>query len=118
MDSSSTKQDTVAKVTGLAMTAVAAFMVEQKLPGPMAIRRPRPNGGRAIRVGLHVDDLEAWVEATSAEYVSTTTHGQPGRRSVIVKFLGKVPSPIGDVAVELYIGQRVHLLEVVRGGAA
>lgn len=118
METSSTKQDTAAKVTGLAMTAVAAFMVEQKLPGPIAIRRPRPNGGRAIRVALHVDDLETWVEALGAEYESTTTHGEPGHRTVIVKFAGKVPAPIGDVAVELYIRQRVHLLELVTGGAA
>jgi hypothetical protein len=118
METSSTKQDTVAKTIALAMHAVAAYMLDQQLPAPRAIRRPRPRGHQ-LRIDLFAADLEAWVQATGADYMGTETRN----RFVTVTFVGRVPSPLGDVAVELRIAQShgvaprsLHL--VPAGGAA
>lgn len=121
MSTSSTKQDTVVRTTPIAMHAVAKHGLDQRLPAPQAIRRPKV-GARAVRVSLFVDDLEAWVQATDAEYLSTETIGEH-RRSVVVRFAGHVPSPIGDVEVELQIVQRIsdspaRPLTLIPGGAA
>lgn len=116
-----TAQDTVGKTVGIAMHAVAKHGLDHRLPAPQAIRRPRV-GERTVRVDLLVDDHEAWVQATDADYLSTQTIGAHGR-SVAVRFAGRVPSPIGDVEVELRIVQRVvdaapALTLVFSGGAA
>lgn len=116
-----TAQDTVAKTTAYAMHAVAAHGLDRRLPAPRAIRRPRV-GERTVRVDLFVDDLEAWVQATGAEYLSTQPIGEHCR-SVAVRFGGLVPSPVGEVRVELRIVQRVGLeslrpLTLVPDGAA
>jgi hypothetical protein len=112
---------TVAKTTPIAMHAVAKFALDRRLPAPQAIRRPRV-GDRAIRVDLFVGEHEAWVEAAGADYLSTQTIGEHGR-SVAVRWTGQVPSPIGDVEVELRIVQRIDmpsrpLTLVPSGGAA
>lgn len=116
-----TAQDTVAKTTAYAMHAVAKHALDRRLPAARAIRRPRV-GDRAVRVDLFADDLEAWVQTTGADYLSTQTIGEHSR-SVAVRFAGSVPSPVGEVRVELRIVQRVGLdsprpLTLVPGGAA
>lgn len=115
------QQDTVAKTTAIALHAVAKHCLDQRLPAPRAIRRPRP-GERAVRVDLFVEEHEAWVQATGADYLSTTTIGE-ARRSVSVRWTGRVPCPVGDVEVELRIVQRIADapstgLRLVPGGAA
>jgi hypothetical protein len=114
-------QDTVARTTPIAMHAVAKHGLDHRLPAPQAIRRPKV-GGRAVRVTLFADDLEPWIHATSADYLSPATIGAHGR-SVVVRFTGRVPSPIGDVQVELQIVQRIadapaRPLTLIPGGAA
>lgn len=121
METDSNKQDTINRTTALAMHAVAKYALDRRLPAPRAIRRPRV-GDRAVRVDLFVGEHEAWVDATGADYLSTQTIGVHAR-SVAVKWTGRVPSPIGDVAVELRIVQRVAFdsvrpLSLVPGGVA
>lgn len=116
-----TAQDTVALTTPYALHAVAKHGLDRRLPAPQAIRRPRV-GERTVRVSLFVEDHEAWVEATDADYLSTETVGAHGR-SVVVRWAGRVPTAVGDVAVELQIVQRVgeipaRPLRLVPGGAA
>lgn len=117
-----TGQDTVAKTAPLAMYAVAQHMIDRRLPSPRAIRAPRPGVEDArIRIDVYTDDLESWVQATAAAYLSSETRvAQDGARVVIVRFVGRVPSAIGDVAVVIRIAQRVHTpsLELVPGGVA
>lgn len=119
-ETTSTSSDTVTKTTPLAMHAVAKYALDQRLPAPQAIRRPRV-GQRAVRVDLFVGEHEEWVQALDAEYLSTTTIGEHGR-SVAVRWTGFVPSPVGNVEVELRIVQRVSdepsRLTLVPGGAA
>lgn len=120
METSSIMQDAVAKTTALAMHAVAKHGLDHRLPAPQAIRRPWV-GDRAVRVDLFVGEHEAWVESTAADYLSTQTIGVHGR-SVAVRWVGRVPSAVGDVAVELRIVQRidplVRPLTLVPGGVA
>jgi hypothetical protein len=122
MSSTTTKQDTINRTISLAMHAVAKYALEHRLPAPRAIRRPRL-GDRAVRVDLFVGEHEEWVDAIGADYLSTTTIGVHAR-SVQVTWAGRVPSPIGEVAVELRIVQRVvdqepvRPLSLVPGGAA
>jgi hypothetical protein len=104
------------------MHAVAKYALDHRLPAPRAIRRPRL-GDRAVRVDLFVGDHEPWVEVLGADYLSTQTIGVHAR-SVAVRWTGSVPSPVGDVAVELRIVQRIvdqepaRSLSLVPGGAA
>lgn len=116
-----TKATPATKTAGLALAAVAQFMLDQRLPSPLAIRRPRHAGAvQAVRVDLAVDDLEAWVQATAGAYESTKTIEANAPRSVIVTFAGRVSSPIGEVPVVLRIVQRLDAdrLQLVSGGAA
>jgi hypothetical protein len=124
MSSTTTKQDTITKTTGLALALVAQFMLDQRLPSPIALRRPRhvrtsdPHAA-AIRVDVHEADWDTWLDAIGSDpgtdYVGTETHRDRHGRFVIVSAAGRVPSPIGEVAVLLRTSQRLELLQ---GGAA
>lgn len=124
------RADAVAdKVAPLAMYAVVEFMLEHKLPAPLSIRGYSrcPSTTKAINIGL--TDLEAWSDATGAEYIGTETSvADTGRRYCVVTERGRVPSAIGDVAVLLHVAQWVEwpdedvdtkpVLSLVGGGAA
>lgn len=116
MSVSTTKQDMVAKTTVLAHTAIREFILERRVPRPQGIRRAR-NG--AVPIDLSVVDHEVWVDATDAKYVGTENLNHAGQIYARVAWAGRVPSPIGDVAVVLRIVQRVgETALVATGGAA
>lgn len=109
METSTTKQDTVAKTAGLAMYAVAQHMLDQRLPSPIAIRGPRrcPGADRAVQVDVYVADLDAWIDATDATYLRTQTTTIDGERFALVTHEGRVQSAVGDVSVLIRIAQHV-----------
>ena len=109
MNDTDTTSSVVEKVGPLAMRAVARFWLDTNLPAPLAIRRPIrcPDAPRAVPIDVTVDDMEAWLEATSAVYLGTETALLEGSRVARVGHLGSVPSPIGDVMVLIRIVQRV-----------
>lgn len=120
METSSTKQDTVAQTVVIARQAIREFVLEQQLPRPIGIRRPRRSGHTGIPVDVSAADVDAWIEATDAEYLSTETLNHEGQRYARVSWAGHVPSAIGDVAVVVRIVQRTGQpsLALVPGGAA
>lgn len=121
----STQRDTVAARTApIAMHAVAQLMLDRRLPAPMAIHGPRrcKSAEKALRIDLYSGDIEAWVEATDADYESTVPGEDAGGEvCVLVTWRGTVASPVGVVAVVLRIVQRTSSrprLSVVGGETA
>lgn len=117
-----TPSTTAEKVTPLALYAVADFMLERRLPAPIALRGPAtcPHAVKAVTIDVYASDVDAWTAATGAEYVDTRTARVDGERFALVTWTGSVPSPLGDVAVRIRIAQRVDdprpQLALVGGG--
>lgn len=104
-----TPSTTAEKVTPLAMYAVAQFMLDRRLPAPIALRAPSvcPSAIKAVTIDVYAADFDTWTDATDAEYVGTETTRIDGERFALVTMAGRVPSAMGDVAVRVRIAQRV-----------
>jgi hypothetical protein len=119
METKQHQQDTVTATVPIARKAIREFILEQRLPRPIGVRRPRPSTP-GIPIDVSVEDIDSWVEATAAEYLGAEALNHEGLRYARTSWVGRVPSPVGDVAVVLRIVQRIGLpsLTMVPGGGA
>jgi hypothetical protein len=108
MKGSTPKEDTVTKTVGLVRTALAGFVLEQGLPRPIGVRRPRRSAPDAIFVDVCSTDVDLWIAATKAEYLGTEVLNHESNRFARVSYRGHVPTAIGGITVVIRITQRVN----------
>lgn len=99
-------RDTVAATAGLGMYAVARHMLDHKLPAPYSIDAPTPwFDPERITISVHDAGLFAWLDSIVVDGETAKPVENPLRTTAyeIVKFDGRLPAAIGDVAVTVKV---------------
>lgn len=87
---------------GIAMYAVAQHMLDHQLPAPVTIDQPRLIlGERAVIVIVNSEDSTPWLDSmvVDEERVAGPSEVMAGREHVT--YDGRIPSAVGDVAVQV-----------------
>lgn len=116
-----TAQTTAEKMAPLALYCVAQHMLDRNLPAPQWIRGPRPGcGDKRVEVAVFSTALDEWLDSiiVDTETARPLTDLPVGLgRWEAVEYEGRIPTPIGDVAVVIACA-RASRLTLVGGGVA